>query len=432
MLLEIVNNITVKKLNFSFFSNFCCFFKLCKMDQKKFCFNDYDCIGFDLDCTLAEYNVKEIFHLVYDLLAEFLVQKKFYKSELLLKPVDEGFLQKGLFMDLKRGNILKISKNGFILKASHGTNFLSDDEIIKFYGTNRTFDVVQEFVCNPLSIFNTPSENILRSTLDCFDMSCTLLFARVIDSIDKANRRISYNYNVWPDILEGLYYIFDKDKFFSGKGGFYEALKKNPYKYYKKWNIEKLSWLSELKKKKFTYLLTGSFVEFASFTASYCLGENWKEYFDVIICNARKPYFFMEDRPFSDAENEFVNEVQQLNEIELKPFRIYNRGNWKHLIKFMSKQVNVDKPKCVYIGDNMIQDILSPWQFKCCDTVAVSLELKDDFGISKMWGNYLESNEEATTYWHYLIKNCAKLCIPDVNIFLSKPLTYEYTLPSSF
>ena len=49
---------------------------------------------------------------------------------------------------------------------------------------------------------------------------------------------------------------------------------------------------------KFLYVITGSHVDFASHVASYALGQDWMDLFDIVIFFARKPSFFLDRRPF--------------------------------------------------------------------------------------------------------------------------------------
>ena len=44
---------------------------------------------------------------------------------------------------------------------------------------------------------------------------------------------------------------------------------------------------------KFLYVITGSHYDFASHVASYAIGEDWKDLFDIVIFFARKPSFFV-------------------------------------------------------------------------------------------------------------------------------------------
>jgi hypothetical protein len=78
-----------------------------KMANTEFSFNSYDLIGFDLDNCLVRYNVKNMIHLEYNCLSEFLI-KRGYSKEFLLKPIDEDWLQKGLILDFEKGNLLRV------------------------------------------------------------------------------------------------------------------------------------------------------------------------------------------------------------------------------------------------------------------------------------------------------------------------------------
>lgn len=55
------------------------------------------------------------------------------------------------------------------------------------------------------------------------------------------------------------------------------------------------SWLRMLRSNgKFLYVITGSHYDFASHVASYAIGDDWKDLFDIVIFFARKPSFFVE------------------------------------------------------------------------------------------------------------------------------------------
>ena len=88
-----------------------------KKPRATLCLDDYDCVGFDLDHTLCRYNVGPMIRLEYDLLAEFLVAKKGYDPAIRAKPfdADRHFVCKGLTLDCDKGNLLRLSHDGFIL-----------------------------------------------------------------------------------------------------------------------------------------------------------------------------------------------------------------------------------------------------------------------------------------------------------------------------
>jgi hypothetical protein len=47
------------------------------------------------------------------------------------------------------------------------------------------------------------------------------------------------------------------------------------------------------------FLITNSAYWYVNHGLSYLLGDNWQNFFDVIICQARKPSFFGAEKRFS-------------------------------------------------------------------------------------------------------------------------------------
>uniref|UniRef100_A0A0E9ULY9 Uncharacterized protein n=1 Tax=Anguilla anguilla TaxID=7936 RepID=A0A0E9ULY9_ANGAN len=71
--------------------------------------------------------------------ARYFVEYKNYDKDLLtFDSCHMGFsVFKGLVVDLEDGNLIKLAEDGTILRATHGTNDLSTEEIIKHYGPKR-------------------------------------------------------------------------------------------------------------------------------------------------------------------------------------------------------------------------------------------------------------------------------------------------------
>ncbi|XP_030849964.1 5'-nucleotidase domain-containing protein 1-like [Strongylocentrotus purpuratus] len=107
----------------------------------KLSFLDFDAVGVDLDHTLCKYKLDNTFSLIYNSLAEVVVSRKGYSKEL-LEPFhkDRDFCTKGLVFDAKKGNFLKLSREGDILRASHGTTPLSQDEVCRIYGSQARWE----------------------------------------------------------------------------------------------------------------------------------------------------------------------------------------------------------------------------------------------------------------------------------------------------
>ncbi|KAM0725309.1 5'-nucleotidase domain-containing protein 1 [Formica fusca] len=417
--------------------------KSIKDNMDVFKFTDYDCIGFDLDNTLLRYNITNLVHREYETLARFLVDERRYSAKHLLKPLtddDLDFMQKGLLLDAERGNILRVSPDGVIRRACHGSHLLSTDQIKEIY-PGQKWEVTDTFCNDMLATWNGSLSEKMRSLLDYFDTPTSVAFARAVDTLDEEYGSSLNKYNVWPDILDGLIYMFSKDNFHSSKG-ITGDIKKNPEKYLHKCSPDTISWLREVKKKSATFLLTGSYVDFASFTASYALGKDWQSLFDIVVCYARKPGFFINNRPFFTVINNHET-CCCVTSKDLKRGEIYSQGNWKELSEFLVGVTGKSDQRCLYIGDNVIQDIYVPNVFAHCDTLAVMEEQMSEgmlyHGLthpdenilnSKFWGSYFclkDSTVNVDSLFGHIIKKHAKLCIPKIDLVTQRPL--EESIP---
>ncbi|XP_057319836.1 5'-nucleotidase domain-containing protein 1-like [Microplitis mediator] len=452
-----LNYLPLKKLSFNFahlFIKFNTSFHtdshnqrtLNKIKNNKMCafkLSDYDCIGFDLDHTLLWYNVTNMVEMEYKILANYLVNKKGYSPSYLQRPLNEqdiDFMQKGLILDFDRGNILKPDSDGIIRQANHGSKSLTADEINSIYPDKR-WDAIDAFISNPLDVWNGPYSQKMRSLLDYFDMPGCLAFARAVDDIDNRIGRISDKYEVWADILSALTNMYDREHFKKNLGDYFATLKADPDKYLRKCSEEIISWLRKLKKTKVTFLITGSNADFADFTSRHTIGDDWRSLFDVVVCFAKKPGFFTDKRPFLKLEG--FEEAGEVEGKELTRGGIYSQGNWGEMKDLFSRITGVENSKCLYFGDNLIQDIYVPARHDL-DTVVVSEEMHaegmDHMSIShpdektmlsNYWGSYFSMKSDDTdtlnkSYWSYLIENYSKICIPSIKIIARNPLDKTY------
>ncbi|KAM7357202.1 5' nucleotidase A [Cochliomyia hominivorax] len=404
---------------------------------KEFRFMDYDIIGFDLDGTLLRYDLNNMVPLEHKLLRDFLVEEKGYPKELLNQNYVSSFLQKGLIIDGDHGNVLKLAHDGTILKAAHGTRFMTDKEIVKIYGEERKWQVAQEYIKDPLSAWNGPIAEKLRTLLDYFDIAASLVFAQSVDVLDKTKGyQLGKNdYTIWSDILAGLIRIYSREHFASGESTYFEALKGNPEKYIIKTDEKIIELLRQLRNSgKALYLLTGSHIDFANFTASYALGKQWRDLFDYTIGFAKKPGFFFAQRPFLQIEN--LNEIEgseiALDDV-LKPNNTYSQGNWQQLKESMCQQIlkkDAKQVKSLYVGDNLIQDIYAPNKLASIETLVLSEELYETDNNYKfktivqtpLWGSYFSVNGQ-TTFWSKIIEQYSQLCVKEMDVIAQIPIT---------
>lgn len=397
--------------------------------------SDYDCIGFDLDNTLLRYKLTEMVELEYRVLSKFLVDVKGYSPDHLLRPMHENidFLQRGLIIDFKRGNILKIAYDGYISKASHGTKQLSVDEIIAIYGNERMWDVATGFCVDLLQAWHGSLAEDMRALLDYFDMPASLVFARIVDTLDEQNGgRPLDKYNIWPDILAGLGEIFTREHFENNRSGYFASVKANPEHYIRQSSEKVRKWLRELKKKRTVFLVTGSHIDFANLTATQTLGADWQELFDIVICFAKKPGFFTHSRPFMKL-NGMTETSTTVNGVDMELGQVYSQGNWNDLMHCLARKSNKLDPKVLYVGDNLIQDVYAPNMYCNADTIAVAEEMlaegmrdrneshqDQQLLTSDFWGTYFFSTNNEPSIWLEIIRKHSRLCVPSVEWLADK------------
>jgi len=405
--------------------------------EENFKFTHYDCIGFDLDNTLARYKVGAMIEMEYDILANFLVDHKGYSARHLLQPLDHNFIIKGLIVDDENGNLLRISGDGTIIQATHGTTFLTQDEIKSFY-PNLRWKATDLFTEDPLQTWNGPYAEKMRTLLDYYDIIASLVFARAVDSIDEDNSDIKL-YNIWPDLLDALQDMFTREHFQNEQGKYFSQIKSHPEKYYYKCSDHLIQWLKSLRNiGKLTFLITGSYIDFATHTATHTIGENWRELFDIVISYAKKPGFFTDKKDFIGLNG--ISETGPIKLEDLSVGGIYTHGNWADLKTFLSKHSKTLNPRFLYIGDNLVQDIYAPNVYAGCETVTVCEELEaegayghekwhpdEQFLCSTIWGSYFKcKNSGKMTNWYTIMKKHSKFCVPSLEYVATFPIDHPF------
>lgn len=286
-----------------------------------------------------------------------------------------------------------------------------------------------------LSTWNGPLSEKMRTLFDYFDMPASLVFGRMIDYIDDHEEHGKYD--LWPDILAAIRSMYDREHFALQKGHYFVEMKTNTSRYVHPASEALKKWLTDLRTNGIsTFLITGSFIDFANCTATAALGSNWKEYFDFIAVYAKKPGFFSSARPFCQLNGEV--EGIALDSDTLKLHETYSQGNWRDMIPLLVKRTKDTHPKFLYFGDNLLQDIYTPSKYTKCDCVGVVEELLaegmkgyDELHIdrellsSKKWGSFF-ANEDIPTLWAHIIRNYSKICIPSVETMAKYSVDHEF------
>lgn len=423
---------------------------------------DCDVIGFDLDHTLCRYHLKETSRLIYESFARYLVEHRGYDKDLLnLTPATWDFCFKGLVVDLEEGNLVKLAEDGTVLRATHGSNELSAEEIIKHYGPKREW-----------KHFNSLNTSFTRSAKyyfydNYFDLPGALLCGRVVDMLNKRGNEV--NSDFWKDMLAAIDHNYNTSAFKEDAGTYFPSVKQDPGRYLQPCSDNVKSWLRSMKNAgKVLLLITSSHSDYCRLICQHILGKDFEELFDVIITNALKPGFFSlvpQQRPFRTLVND-VEDSEGLPSLDKPGW--YSQGNWLHLHELLKTMTCKQEPKVVYFGDSMRSDMFPASSFAKWETVMIAEEMEgegvaksdaalnneaqveplekkgkfEDQGmkapsaVSNQWGSYFvdvhkgagggEEDSGKLTWCCHCIHKYSTMAIPSVEHIAGLPLDYKF------
>ncbi|MBV8801987.1 MAG: HAD-IG family 5'-nucleotidase [Gammaproteobacteria bacterium] len=343
-------------------------------------------IGLDMDHTLIRYNIKNFETLVYQMVVENLIRDKGYPSELKKFQFNFSDAIRGLIVDSKNGNILKLSRYGAIRESYHGTKKISFTEQKEIYR----------------SIYVDLKDPNYIAIDTSFSIAFCILYSQLIDLKDSnTNSLPSYN-KIASDVLDNVNKIHED-------GSLKEHIAKNLEQYV----IQDKAVVEGLKKYihfgKKIFLLTNSQYNYTNLLLNYAInpflnvGENWQNLFEFVITFANKPRFFYDNLKFLA-----VNPKDGTLSNTYGPIKpgILQGGNAR---KF-TEDLHISGDEILYIGDHIYGDILRLKKDCNWRTALVVEELGDEIQAQKE-AHYIEEKilkemhtkkilEQKSIYYH--------------------------------
>jgi len=331
-------------------------------------------IGFDMDYTLALYRQAALETLSLECTVEKLLRRG-YPARLGEIGSDPEFAIRGLMVDKKYGNIVKMDRHGYVGRAFHGKTLLSREQRKALYRAQRLGMEHERFA--PVdTLFSLPEVNLYAEVVDLIDREPGLWAPKgpptyaeawndVRECIDLSHQDGSIKDRIHADI--GRYFVVDPElgptlhKFRSAG--------------------------------KRLFLLTNSLYPYTDAVLEYVLGgqlstyESWHSYFDWIIVGAAKPSFFTGTRPFQelDAGGAPIGEPVA----EPRRGRIYLGGNQAGLQRALA----VAGDEVLYVGDHIYGDIVRSKKSSGWRTALVVEDLEHDLEVRRSRRTLLDEIE---------------------------------------
>ena len=321
-------------------------------------------IGFDMDYTLALYRQDELEKLSIRCTLDKLLARGYPEA---LRDIrsDPAFAIRGLVVDKRYGNIIKMDRHGYVGRAYHGKHLLPRPERKALYRAQRLGTERERFA--PVdTLFALPEVTLFAEVVDCIDHcpevwgaggppSYAQAWTDVRECIDKAHQDGSLKDLIQADL--GRYFQVDPE-LGSTLHKFRSAGKK-------------------------LFLLTNSLLTYTEHVMRYVLGgqlpayDNWRDYFDWVLVGARKPEFFTGNAPFQELD--IADRPIGKPVTEPRRGRIYQGGNQIGL----QAALGVHSDEVLYVGDHIYGDIVKSKKSSGWRTALVVEDLEHELDVRR-------------------------------------------------
>ncbi|XP_002510387.2 5'-nucleotidase domain-containing protein 4 isoform X1 [Ricinus communis] len=326
-------------------------------------------VGFDMDYTLAQYKPETFESLAYGGTIKKLVHDLGYPEELLEWSFDWKYMVRGLVLDKKRGNILKMDRHKYVKVAYHGFREMSKEEKVHTYGNTLIRDSFDE------------PDYALIDTL--FSLAEAYLFAQLVTFKDNNPAKIPEGIGyarMYKDVRAAVD-LCHRD------GTLKKMVAEDPKRYINE-DTSIVPMLKMLRDSgRIIFLVTNSLWDYTNVVMNFLCEPHvleggrtchfdWLKHFDVVITGSAKPGFFHEDSranlfevepesgmllntdngtPMPQVGNTSPSIVLNKSNGSNSPCRVFQGGTVAHLHKLLSIG---SSSQVLYVGDHIYGDIL--------------------------------------------------------------------------
>jgi len=288
-------------------------------------------IGYDMDYTLVHYRVDEWERQAYEHLRRKFIDLGWPVEDLAFDPT---LIVRGLVIDTELGNILKANRFGYVKRAFHGTRQLDFEEQRRAYA--RTIVDLGD------------RRYVFLNTLFALSEGC--MYAQLVDRLDRRELPEVLGY---ADLYERTRHLIDEAHM---EGVLKGEILADPDRFVELDPETPLALLDQQKAGKRLMLITNSEWPYTRALMSYTFdrflpsGLTWRDLFEVVIVQARKPDFFASRSPVF----EIVSEEGLLRPaLGLTSGGAYVGGN----AALAEHHLGVTGDQILYVGDHIFADV---------------------------------------------------------------------------
>jgi HAD superfamily 5'-nucleotidase-like hydrolase len=290
-------------------------------------------IGYDMDYTLVHYRVDEWERRAFAHARERLGAMGWPVADLRFNP---DSVIRGLAIDLELGNLLKATRFGYVIRAAHGTRFLSYDEARNAY-TGTLVDLAED----RFEFINT-----------LFSLSEASLYSQLVDLADAGALPggVGYDdcYHMVRDALDNAHQ----------EGELKAEILADPERFIDLDADVVLALRDQRNSGKRLMLITNSDWDYAqqimehSFDPFLPQGTGWRSLFDTVIVSSDKPGFFTSDLPLYKVVDE-DRALLRPHFGPIEPGGVFFGGNARQV----ERSLGLSGDEILYVGDHLFGDV---------------------------------------------------------------------------
>lgn len=363
-------------------------------------------VGFDMDYTLAQYKSETFETMAYHGTIKKLVFDLGYPQELLEWKFDWQYMVRGLVLDKRRGNILKMDRHKYVKVAYHGFREMSRKDRLSTYGKSpfqQTYDEPDYALIDTL--FSLAEAYLFAQLVDFRDMYPEK-FPLTARAKSDAGPLVPFNFSQMYKDIRAAVDLCHRD------GTLKQAVSEEPNKYIH-FDPELVPLFKVLRESgRLTFLVTNSLWDYTHVAMNYLCGESefpkktprtleWLNYFDLVITGSAKPGFFAETSragifevdlksgmlrntdngtPLAQVGDSIdVSKLLPVKNGMKQPCRVFQGGNVQHLHRMLGIESG---SQVLYVGDHIYGDILCSKKQPGWRTMLVIPELEKELELS--------------------------------------------------
>ncbi|XP_057865911.2 uncharacterized protein LOC131073494 isoform X2 [Cryptomeria japonica] len=320
-------------------------------------FRSISAIGYDMDYTLIQYNVRAWEGRAYEYGMDNLRSMGYLVDGL---EFDPDLVIRGLIMDKEKGNLIKADRFGYVKRAMHGTRMLSNRAVSEIYG--------RELV----DLRNETRWEFLNTL---FSVSEAVMYMQMVDRLDEG----ALPPEVGPLDYQGLYQVVARALFRAHvEGQLKNEIMNEPERFLEQDPELPLALLDQKEAGKRLLLITNSDYHYTNKMMHHAFNKflpndmDWRDLFEMVIVSARKPEFFQISHPLYEV----VTEDGLMRPcFTARSGGLYSGGS----AQMVEKALGIHGDEILYVGDHIFTDVSQSKVHFRWRTALICRELEEEF-----------------------------------------------------